>query len=49
MSAWVKQGTEPTIGLIRDFVDPEFTDYLAKVIDEYCEFLPSLENSTDQA
>ncbi|GAA5823326.1 hypothetical protein JCM5353_008234 [Sporobolomyces roseus] len=35
MSAWVKQGTEPTIGLIRDFVDPEFTDYLAKVIDEY--------------
>jgi len=37
MSAWVKQGTEPTIGLIRDFVDPEFTDYLAKVIDEYCE------------
>ncbi|GAA5938946.1 uncharacterized protein JCM15063_004372 [Sporobolomyces koalae] len=35
MTAWVKQGTKPTIGLIRDFVDPDFTDYLAKVIDEY--------------
>ncbi|GAA5835825.1 hypothetical protein JCM3766R1_005859 [Sporobolomyces carnicolor] len=35
MTAWVKQGTKPTIGLIRDFVDPDFTDFLAKVIDEY--------------
>ena len=37
MTAWVKQGTKPTIGLIRDFVDPDFTDFLAKVIDEYCQ------------
>ncbi|GAA5900988.1 uncharacterized protein JCM6883_004716 [Sporobolomyces salmoneus] len=35
MTAWVKQRTKPTIGLIRDFVDPAFTDFLAKVIDEY--------------
>ncbi|GAA5975472.1 hypothetical protein JCM11641_004277 [Rhodosporidiobolus odoratus] len=35
MSAWVKLGTEPTIGLIRDFVDPDLTDFIATVIDEY--------------
>jgi leucyl aminopeptidase len=35
MTAWVKAGTKPTVGLIRDFVDPEFVEYLAKVIDEY--------------
>ncbi|GAA6062737.1 hypothetical protein JCM10212_005940 [Sporobolomyces blumeae] len=35
MTAWVKQGTKPTIGLIQDFVDPAFTTYLGKVIDEY--------------
>ncbi|GAA5917055.1 hypothetical protein JCM6882_001913 [Rhodosporidiobolus microsporus] len=35
MTAWVKLGTEPTIGLIRDFVDPELTDFIAKIIEEY--------------
>ncbi|GAA6001494.1 hypothetical protein JCM10207_006694 [Rhodosporidiobolus poonsookiae] len=35
MTAWVKAGTEPTIGLIRDFVDPDFVELVAKLIDEY--------------
>jgi bacterial leucyl aminopeptidase len=37
MSAVVKPGTKPTIGLIRDFVDPEWTEHLALIIDEYSE------------
>lgn len=32
---YVKPGTEPTIGIIQDFVDPGFTEYLTRVVDEY--------------
>ncbi|GAA5828777.1 hypothetical protein JCM11251_005871 [Rhodosporidiobolus azoricus] len=35
MTAWVKLGTKPTIGLIHDFVDPDLTSFLAKIIEEY--------------
>lgn len=34
-TAWVKPGTKPTIGIIRDFVSPEFSDFLALLVDEY--------------
>jgi leucyl aminopeptidase len=37
MTAWVKPGTEPTFGIIRDFVSPEFTDLVALLVDEYGE------------
>lgn len=33
----VKAGTEPTIGIITDFVDPDFTDLIRKVVGEYAE------------
>ena len=34
-TAWVKPGTKPTIGIIRDFVSPAFTNFLALLVDEY--------------
>ncbi|BGP16500.1 hypothetical protein JCM10213_001163 [Rhodosporidiobolus nylandii] len=35
MTAWVKAGTKPTIGLIQDFVDPELTAFIGMAINEY--------------
>lgn len=35
MSAWVKEGTEPTIGVITDFVSTEFSDFVKLIIEEY--------------
>ncbi|GAA6051063.1 hypothetical protein JCM3770_005480 [Rhodotorula araucariae] len=37
MTAYVKPGTQPTIGVIQDFVDPDFTAYLTTVIEEYAQ------------
>ncbi|GAA5920622.1 hypothetical protein JCM1841_001481 [Sporobolomyces salmonicolor] len=37
MTAWVKEGTKPTVGLIQDYVSAEFTDYLGSIINEYSE------------
>jgi len=37
MTSWVKAGTEPVMGIIRDFVDPEFTEFIVKVVGEYAE------------
>ncbi|GAA5833681.1 hypothetical protein JCM9279_001597 [Rhodotorula babjevae] len=37
LSRYVKPGTNPTIGIIQDFVDPAFTEYLTRVVDEYAE------------
>lgn len=37
MTAYVKPGTKPTIGIIQDFVDPDFTAYLTKVVAEYAD------------
>lgn len=37
MTAWVKTGTSPVIGIIQDFVDPEFTAFVTKVVAEYGE------------
>ncbi|GAA5952259.1 hypothetical protein JCM3765_001922 [Sporobolomyces pararoseus] len=35
MTAWVKAGTKPTIGLITDYVDSDYTAFLGRVIEEY--------------
>lgn len=35
MTAWVKPGTKPTIGVIRDFVSPELSEFLVLLVDEY--------------
>ncbi|WAQ91565.1 hypothetical protein PtA15_14A449 [Puccinia triticina] len=35
MTAFVKKGTKPTVGLVTDFVDPALTQYLRLLIDEY--------------
>ncbi|EFP82385.1 uncharacterized protein PGTG_08341 [Puccinia graminis f. sp. tritici CRL 75-36-700-3] len=35
MTAFVKKGTTPTVGLVTDFVDPSLTQYLRLLIDEY--------------
>lgn len=37
MTAFVKTGTKPTVGLVRDFVDPDFVDFIAKVVEEYAD------------
>lgn len=37
---YVKPGTEPTIGIIQDFVDPDFTAYLTNVVKEYADIKP---------
>ncbi|BGP55713.1 hypothetical protein JCM8202_003798 [Rhodotorula sphaerocarpa] len=40
MTAYVKPGTEPTIGIIQDFVSPDFTAYLTTVVKEYASIKP---------
>lgn len=35
MTAFVKKGTQPAIGLVTDFVDPSLTQFLRILIDEY--------------
>ncbi|GAA5983252.1 hypothetical protein JCM10908_000213 [Rhodotorula pacifica] len=35
MTAYVKPGTKPVIGIIQDFVSPDFTAYLTNVVGEY--------------
>ncbi|KAK4046552.1 hypothetical protein OIV83_006004 [Microbotryomycetes sp. JL201] len=37
MTGYVKQGTRPTIGIIRDFVDEGLTDFVSLVVDEFAE------------
>lgn len=37
MTSWVKTGTKPVMGIIRDFVDPDFTEFIVKVVVEYAE------------
>lgn len=37
MTSWVKKGTKPVFGVIRDFVDPELSEFIIKVIGEYAE------------
>lgn len=48
MSAWVKAGTQPVIGIIQDFVDPGFTAFLTKVVAEYAD-IPSVETKCGYA
>ena len=35
MTAYVKPGTEERIGIVNDFVSPELTAYIKRLIEEY--------------
>lgn len=35
MTAYIKPGTEERIGIIEDFVNPDLTDFLARLVKEY--------------
>jgi len=48
MTAWVKSGTPEQIGIITDFVDPDLTDFLRKIVDEYAE-IPSVDTKCGYA
>lgn len=37
MTAWVKAGTEPVVGIITDFVSPEFTEFIRSIVGEYAQ------------
>lgn len=36
MTAWVKTGTEESVGIIQDFVDPTLTEFLHDLVEKYC-------------
>ena len=36
MTAWVKAGTKETVGIIQDFVDPDLTEFLYELVEQYC-------------
>jgi len=38
MTAWVKEGTTESVGIIQDFVDPDLTAFLEGLVGEYREF-----------
>ncbi|KAG9124044.1 Leucine aminopeptidase 1 [Ceratobasidium sp. 392] len=40
MTAWVKRGTKPEVGIITDFVDTELTRFVSKLVDTYLEIPP---------
>ncbi|GAA6028242.1 hypothetical protein JCM8097_006936 [Rhodosporidiobolus ruineniae] len=48
MSAFVKAGTKPHIGLFRDYTDPALTEFIATVIDEYAT-IPRFDSSCGYA
>ncbi|PRQ74512.1 hypothetical protein AAT19DRAFT_14865 [Rhodotorula toruloides] len=48
MTAYVKPGTEPRIGVIQDYVDPAFTKFLTTVAGEYAE-IPTVETQCGYA
>lgn len=37
MTAWVKKGTQESVGIIQDFVDPTLTSFIEEAIAEYRE------------
>jgi hypothetical protein len=39
MTAWVKQGTKESVGIIQDFVDPDLTQFLEGLVGKYRELL----------
>lgn len=40
MTAWVKQGTKESVGVIQDFVDPALTDFVYKLVETYLAIPP---------
>lgn len=41
MTAWVKAGTKESVGIIQDFVDPDLTSFVEKLVEEYRKSLPA--------
>ncbi|KAG8791407.1 Leucine aminopeptidase 1, partial [Ceratobasidium sp. 428] len=40
MTAWVKRGTKPGVGVITDFVDPGLTGFVSKLVHAYLDIPP---------
>jgi len=40
MTAWVQRGTKEEVGIITDFVDPELTKFVTKLVETYLEIPP---------
>ncbi|CAD6588728.1 MAG: Leucine aminopeptidase 1, partial [Tremellales sp. Tagirdzhanova-0007] len=40
MTAWVKAGTEESVGIIQDFVDPDLTEFLYDLVEKYLSIPP---------
>lgn len=37
MTAWVKKGTEESVGIIQDYVDPDLTEFMERLVKKYRE------------
>ncbi|WWC94847.1 hypothetical protein V866_001697 [Kwoniella sp. B9012] len=48
MTAWVKQGTKESVGIIQDYVDPELTKFVGKLVEEYLA-IPAVETKCGYA
>ncbi|WRT70247.1 uncharacterized protein IL334_007242 [Kwoniella shivajii] len=48
MTAWVKQGTKESVGVIQDYVDPELTRFVGGLVDEYLA-IPAVETKCGYA
>ncbi|WWC64621.1 uncharacterized protein I303_107232 [Kwoniella dejecticola CBS 10117] len=48
MTAWVKAGTKESVGVIQDYVDPELTKFVGKLVDEYLA-IPAVETKCGYA
>lgn len=35
MTAWVQKGTTESVGIIQDFVDPDLTEFMSKLVEKY--------------
>jgi len=44
MTAWVKKGTTESVGIIQDFVDPDLTDFIVKLVEQYRELSQACSN-----
>ena len=45
MTAWVKEGTKESVGIIQDFVDPDLTAFLEGLVGEYRKSCPTFHRS----
>ncbi|RSH91809.1 Leucine aminopeptidase 1 [Saitozyma podzolica] len=40
MTAWVKKGTEESVGIIQDYVDPDLTEFMERLVKKYLAIPP---------